>query len=209
MTGLRKRQKTDRTNRILTSAAELFRALGYDAVKMEAIAEKAEVSIGTIYNYYQNKGDVLLAIVAMEVELVLKQGAAVIENPPLHVGDAMDTLTGVFIDDALIFINKELWRLAMSITIQQPLSPFGLTYMELDNALMEQTCALVVKLQSLGLVHAHIDAVSVGELLFNSANNMFINYVKTDSMQLLDLRNMIRRQNRLVFDAISVEKHTK
>jgi AcrR family transcriptional regulator len=176
---------------------------------MEAIAEKAEVSIGTIYNYYQNKGDVLLAIVAMEVELVLKQGAAVIENPPLHVGDAMDTLTGVFIDDALIFINKELWRLAMSITIQQPLSPFGLTYMELDNALMEQTCALVVKLQSLGLVHAHIDAVSVGELLFNSANNMFINYVKTDSMQLLDLRNMIRRQNRLVFDAISVEKHTK
>jgi AcrR family transcriptional regulator len=204
MTGLRKRQKTDRTNRILTSAAELFRAHGYDAVKMEAIAAKADLSIGTIYNYYQNKGDVLLAIVTMEVDVVLAQGAAVVENPPLHVGDAMDTLTGVYIDNALLFVTKELWRLAMSISIQQPLSPLGLTYMELDNAMMEQTCALVLKLQSIGLIHSHIDALGAGELIFNNANNMFINYVKNETMSLLDLRNLIRRQSKLAIDAMSV-----
>jgi AcrR family transcriptional regulator len=209
MTSLRSRQKTDRTNRILTAAAELFRAHGYDAVKMETIAEKAELSIGTIYNYYQNKGDLLLAIVTMEVHEVLTQGAGIVNNPPLHVGDALDTLTGVYIDNALVLLDKEIWRLAMSISIQQPLSPLGLTYIELDNALMEQTCALVLKLQSLGLVHAHVDATGAGELIFNNANNMFINYVKNDTMKLLDLRSMIRRQSRLVIDAMSVEKPTK
>lgn len=206
MTSLRKRQKTDRTNRILAAAAELFKAQGYEAVKMEAIAALAEVSIGTIYNYYQNKGDLLLAIVTAEVDKVLVQGEAVVANPPRHVGDAMDTLTGVYIDDALISLNKEMWRLAMSITILQPLSPLGLSYIEIDKALMTQTCDLVIRLQELGLVHAHVDAVAVGELIFNNANNMFINYVKIESMGLAELRQMIRRQTRVVVDVISVQK---
>ncbi len=204
MTGLRNRQKTERISRILKTASDLFRAHGYEAVKMEAIADAAELSIGTIYNYYQNKGDLLLAIVAMEVDMVLKQGAELVESPPLHVGDAIDTLNEIHIDNALIFLNKEVWRLALSISIQQPLSPLGVTYVDLDNALMAQICALIAKLQKLGLVHAHIDTVAVGELIFNNANNMFINYVKIDTMKLLDLRNMIRRQSKLIIDAISV-----
>lgn len=206
MTSLRSRQKTDRTNRILAAAAELFKAQGYEAVKIEAIATSAQVSIGTIYNYYQNKGDLLLAIVTAEVDEVLVQGAGVVANPPLHVGDALDTLTGVYIDDVLISLNKEMWRLAMSISILQPLSPLGVSYIEIDEALMSQTCALVVRLQELGLVHAHVDAVAAGELIFNNANNMFINYVKIETMALAELRQMIRRQARVVVDAISVQK---
>ncbi len=206
MTSLRKRQKTARTNRILEAASELFKAQGYEAVKMEAIATLAEVSIGTIYNYYQNKGDLLLAIVIADVDEVLLAGAAVIAHPPLNVADAMDTLTGVYIDDVLIHLNKEMWRLAMSITILQPLSPLGVSYIEIDKALMTQTCDLVLRLQKLGLVHAHIDAVGAGELIFNNANNMFINYVKIETMELAELRQMIRRQTRVVVDVISVQK---
>lgn len=204
MTGLRIRQKTDRINSILKAAADLFRAHGYDAVKMEAIAERANLSIGTIYNYYQNKGDLLLAIVALEVHSVLQDGAELVENPPLAVADAMDTLIGIYIENALDYLNKEMWRLAMSISIQQPLSPLGIKYVELDNALSAQTCALVQKLRAMGRVHAHIDTVAVGELIFNNTNNMFINYVKNEPMEILELRNMIRRQCKLVIDAISV-----
>ena len=60
--GLRAKQKTARNKRILEAASKLFRKSGYEAIKMEAIAEASEVSIGTIYNYYKNKGDLLLAI---------------------------------------------------------------------------------------------------------------------------------------------------
>ena len=63
MSGLRERQKALRHDRILEAAARLFREHGYEDVKMEAIAAAAEVAIGTIYNYYQNKGDLLVAIV--------------------------------------------------------------------------------------------------------------------------------------------------
>jgi AcrR family transcriptional regulator len=67
MAGLRAKQKADRTRRILEAATTLFRQQGYDSARIEDIAEMAEVSVGTLYNYYQNKGDILVATVAMEV----------------------------------------------------------------------------------------------------------------------------------------------
>ncbi|TGQ19993.1 TetR/AcrR family transcriptional regulator, partial [Mesorhizobium sp. M00.F.Ca.ET.220.01.1.1] len=92
MSGLRERQKADRHRRIIDAATALFREAGYEGAKIEAIAAQAEVSIGTIYNYYQNKGDILGAIVSMEVNEVLNAGRGVVASPPANVGDALDTL---------------------------------------------------------------------------------------------------------------------
>jgi AcrR family transcriptional regulator len=204
MTGLRARQKLDRNNRILEAAAELFKTFGYEAVKMEAIAATSEVSIGTIYNYYQNKGDLLLAIASMEVDEVLSAGATVIERPPRDVGEAIEALISIYIDDALVYLSKEMWRVAMSMSTQQPSSPSGRIYAELDLALTEQTCALIVKLQQIGLVRKELDAIGIGELLFNNINMMFTIYVKSEEMNPTELRSIISRQIKVVIDAIKV-----
>ena len=98
MTGLRAKNKADRYGRILHVASRLFRTLGYEATRIEAIAAEAEVSIGTIYNYYQNKGDILVAIVSMEVHEVLAAGRSVIEAPPPFVSRAVDSLVSTYID---------------------------------------------------------------------------------------------------------------
>lgn len=81
MAGLRAKQKADKTRRILDAAATLFRREGYDNARIEVIAEMAEVSVGTLYNYYQNKGDILVATVAMEVSEVLEGGARIVASP--------------------------------------------------------------------------------------------------------------------------------
>ena len=154
MSGLRARQKADRDRRIVEAAAELFREAGYEGAKIEAIAAQAEVSVGTIYNYYQNKGDLLVAIVSMEVNEVLNAGRGVVAEPPRNVGDALDTLIGIYIEHSLNYLSKEMWRQAMAISTQQPDSPFGRTYTALDRALAGQICALIERLQELGLVRA-------------------------------------------------------
>jgi len=89
MTGLRERQKADRTSRILAAATRLFRETGYGAIRIEDIAQAAEVSVGTLYNYFANKGDLLLAIVSMEVEEVMQAGKAVVANPPRDIAQAL------------------------------------------------------------------------------------------------------------------------
>src|SRR6187399_190414 len=132
MSRLRAKHKADRDGRILDAAAALFREAGYEGAKIEAIAAAAEVSVGTIYNYYQDKGDILVAIVSMEVNEVLNAGHGVVAEPPRNVGDAIDTLIGIYIEHSQSYLSKQMWRQAMAISTQQPDSPFGRTYAALD-----------------------------------------------------------------------------
>ncbi|TPK63854.1 TetR/AcrR family transcriptional regulator [Mesorhizobium sp. B2-3-3] len=204
MSGLRARQKAYRHRRIIEAAAALFREAGYEGAKIEAIAAQAEVSIGTIYNYYQNKGDILGAIVSLEVNEVLNAGRGVVANPPANVGDALDALVGIYIEHSLHYLSKEMWRQAMAISTQLPDSPFGQAYTALDRSLTEQIRALIARLQEIGLVRQDIDGASLGELIFNNMNMMFIEFVKRDKAGMPELRAAIRRQNRILVAAIGV-----
>lgn len=203
MAGLRAKHKADRHQRIVEAAAGLFRTQGYDSVKMEAIAAAAEVSIGTIYNYYRNKGDLLVAIVSMEVHEVLAAGERVIADPPRTAEKAVARLIANYIEHALVYLSKEMWRQAMAITTQQPDSPSGIAYNELDEALARQTAKLIRKLQTLGLVRVGVDAQAIGELIFNNTNMMFTIFVKQEAMSLATLLARIRRQNRTLVQAIA------
>jgi len=203
MAGLRAKHKADRHRRIVEAAAGLFRTQGYDTVKMEAIAAVADVSIGTIYNYYKNKGDLLVAIVSMEVHEVLAAGERVIADPPRHAEKAVAKLIANYIEHALVYLSKEMWRQAMAITTQQPDSPSGIAYNALDEALARQTAKLIKKLQTLGLVRVGVDAQAIGEMIFNNTNMMFTIFVKQEAMSVATLLARIRRQNRTLVQAIA------
>ena len=203
MAGLRAKHKADRHQRIVEAAARLFRTQGYDTVKREAIAAAAEVSIGTIYNYYKNKGDLLVAIVSMEVHEVLAAGERVIADPPRTAEKAVAKLIANYIEHALVYLSKEMWRQAMAITTQQPDSPSGVAYNELDEALARQTAKLIRKLQTLGLVQVGVDAQALGEMIFNNTNMMFTIFVKQEAMSVATLLARIRRQNRTLVQAIA------
>jgi AcrR family transcriptional regulator len=203
MGGLRAKQKADRHGRILEAASELFRKAGYEGTKIDAIATEADVSVGTIYNYYRNKGDILVAIVSMEVHEVLKAGRGVVERPPANAADAIDTLIGIYIEHSLFYLSKEMWRQAMATSTQQPDSPFGLTYSALDRDLTDQTCALIERLMGLGFVRSDVDVRAAGEIIFNNMNMMFIEFVKREPMKMTELRFALRRQNKVIVDVIS------
>ncbi|MEW9838164.1 TetR/AcrR family transcriptional regulator [Mesorhizobium marinum] len=202
MSGLREKHRADRDRRIIEAAAVLFRQSGYEGAKIETIAAEAEVSVGTIYNYYRNKGDILVAIVSMEVNEVLNAGRGVVAMPPTNVADAIDTLIGIYIDHSLIYLSKAMWRQAMATSTQQPDSPFGKTYAALDRGLTDQTCELVERLRALGLVRQEVDVRAAGEIVFNNMNMMFTEFVKDEAMPIAMLRAAIRRQNTILVGAI-------
>src|SRR3546814_4259808 len=54
--------------------------------------------------------DLLGAIVSMEVNEVLNAGSGVVANPPANVGDALDTLLGIYVEHSLHYLSKEMWR---------------------------------------------------------------------------------------------------
>lgn len=187
MTGLRERQKADRTRRILEAASTLFRAQGYDAVRIEDIAAAAEVSAGTCYNYFSTKGDLLLAIVSMEVEEVVEAGRALVDAPPPDIAEALGGLIRLYYDHSLMYLSKEMWRKAMAFSIEAPDTPFSRHYTELDAMLAAQVCDLLAALKARGLTRSDLDAVTLGQITFSTLNQMFIEFVKQDSMPLAEL----------------------
>jgi AcrR family transcriptional regulator len=204
MAGLRARQKADRTSRILEKAAGLFRTSGYDDVRMEEIAAAAGVSVGTIYNYYANKGDLLVAIVAMEVDEVLASGEKVVSKPPSPALRAVNALMTVYFEHSLVWLDKKMWRQAMAIATQQPQSPFGQSYAEQDNGLRGQMGRLVSTLQTRGTLSTGVDSGTLGEILFNNMDRLFMEFVKHDGTSLKDLLNTVKRHNKLLLEPYAV-----
>src|ERR1700691_3314414 len=76
--------------KILSAALELFANKGYDATSIESIAKKAGISKGLIYNYYDSKKSILLAI----FEDAIAQGESMIEKQK-SVGSVQHRVEGM------------------------------------------------------------------------------------------------------------------
>ena len=196
MTGLRERQKADRRRRILEAAAGRFRREGYHAARIEDLAADAEVSVGTVYNYHRTKGDILMALVAMEVEEVLAAGEALLADPPPGVEAPLLTLIGGYCDHSLTHLSKALWRAAMALSIEAADTPQGRRYAELDGRLCAQVAGLLARLQDRGAVAEGLDAGALGEVVFNNLNQMFLEFARDEAMTLETLHARVAAQTR-------------
>ncbi|MEE4188719.1 MAG: TetR/AcrR family transcriptional regulator [Roseobacter sp.] len=206
MAGLREKQKADRERRILQAAVTKFRADGYRAVRIEDLADMAEVSVGTVYNYYPTKGDILMATVTMEVEEVLEAGLAILADPAPSVDGALLALIFSYYDHSLEYLSKEMWRSAMALAIEAPNTPNGQRYFEMDRRLAAQIADLVAALQDRGKVKHDLDPELLGALLFNNLNQMFMEFVKDDDMPLEVLRKRVAAQTLPIATLIATEQ---
>ena len=173
-----------------------FRRDGFQAVRIEDIAADAEVSEGTVYNYYGTKGDLLMATVALEVEEVLAAGEAILDDPPPGVEAPLLRLIFQYYDHSLEYLTKEMWRAAMAISIEAPHTPNGRRYADLDGRLADQVARLVARLQARGEVERTLEACAIGAVLFNNLNAMFIEFVKDEAMTLDRLKSRVADQTR-------------
>ena len=203
MAGLRQRQKLDRDRRIVEAAARLFRESGYEGVKIETIAEQAGMSVGTIYNYYESKGDVLVAVVSLEVNEVIAVGESVLAGPPADAADAVCALFGLYLRHSLHYLSKEMWRAAMSMSTLHPQSPLGRHYAGLDEGLCRQVCRLLAKLRARGSIGAGVDVELAGRILFNTMNMMFIGFVKDEDMGMEAVTGAVDTQTRMVMSLLA------
>lgn len=203
MAGLREKQKLAREQRILKAATTLFNRDGYDKTRIEDIAEIAEISAGTAYNYYKSKADLLIAVVSMEVEESFEAGKKVVESPPSSAADALNTLTALYYEHSLVYLSKDMWRMAMSFSLQRPQTPFGRRYSELDRQICLQFASLLLVLQQNGQIVSSIDPVAMAQIIFNNLNMMFVEFVKSDTMTIQELRATVEQQVRPLAHMIS------
>src|SRR3984893_19239730 len=79
--GRRAQNKEAIRKRIVTAALNLFQTKGFEATTTRAIARKAGIAEGTVFNYFKTKEDIALHFFEQEVEQAI---AEVRENPRLR-----------------------------------------------------------------------------------------------------------------------------
>jgi AcrR family transcriptional regulator len=85
----RERQAELLKKEILEAALMVFKEHGYEKATTKKIAERAEVSEGTLYNYFKNKRDILLSLFNIIKERTFNQATI---SPDIK-GDLNKTLT--------------------------------------------------------------------------------------------------------------------
>ena len=203
--GLRATQKLDRDRRILDAATALFRNRGYEATHIEQIAEMAGLSVGTLYNYYKNKGDLLVAIVSVEVHDILAAGQVLVAMPPADAAVALDALVAIYYDHSLYYMDKAMWRHAVAMTVQQAHTPSAQIYMALDLALVAQVTALIRQMQLRALIRADVPADPLGAMVFNNLDRMFLTYIRDDTMTLADLKSAVSAQHAVIARGLAIQ----
>jgi len=79
--GKRAAQKDAIQRRILAAALQLFESKGYQSTTTRAIAKRAKIAEGTVFNYFETKDDIVLYFLELEVDEAI---AAVRGQPRLR-----------------------------------------------------------------------------------------------------------------------------
>jgi AcrR family transcriptional regulator len=103
----REREKLARRKSILQAARELFYEHGYQASTIDMIAERAELSKGTIYTYFESKDELYVSAI-IEAFLELEKRLIVTASQDQPVEEKLKALFLAFVDHCLAY-KEQLW----------------------------------------------------------------------------------------------------
>ncbi|MBI2256017.1 MAG: TetR/AcrR family transcriptional regulator [Proteobacteria bacterium] len=162
--GLRERQKEKRKQAIMVAAARLFQAEGFNSASMEDIADAAELSVGTVYNYFKSKAEIGLAIYQADRDLVQAATSKVIDNPPADPVDAICRMMETDFETEIGYLDRAVWSalFGASFTDQSSLST---AFVSDELMRVDQFRKLLGVLKARAKIGAHADIDAAAEML--------------------------------------------
>jgi len=198
--GRRDRQKFSRRLRILRAARRLFARRGFSQTAMEDVADSAKLAVGTIYNYFPSKTDLLLAIIGRETGSLLERGRALAGNPPDSPLAAMTALTELFVGD-LLKGDRRLWRELFAAAITDPRS-IGARMFEADRQLIALLAELIADFKQRGALAETLDETRAATVVYSVCFSLLTAYLIDDRMEPETIRSEIRRGIAIVLDGM-------
>ena len=144
--------------RILKASRQLFSSKGYEETTMEDVAERAEVSKATLYNYFPGKDSLLMGIAEAELEQICQM----VEEELSQVPSALDRLRQVllaFVLDSMCYIS-----LSRKITYLNSCEDSDLFATRLE--MVQILHSLVLQAQEQGELRQDMAADEITELAF-------------------------------------------
>jgi len=191
---LRETNKVSRQKRIVANAARFFSSIGYDLTAIEMVAERSNVSPATIYNNFDNKIGLLLAVLIDEGEGVEQIGETIIAQRQRNDVDIIYKLIELYVDHPMEFMNKSCWRQALAASTASSHKKFSQEYHNVDRKLKAQLIRVMHALKDEQVFITEWDSQSLGEIIWNNVNQMFTDFISDEPMSIQELKDALKRQ---------------
>lgn len=117
--------REERKHQILEAALEVFAQDSYHGASMAAVAKKAKVSKGLIYNYFKSKEEILISLVVDVFDEVMDQMDLNLDQPLDK--DGFIKVIEKSVDE--VVKNPQRWKLYMSLSFQPDVTPILMAQM--------------------------------------------------------------------------------
>lgn len=191
---LRQINKANRQKQVIANAARFFSSIGYDLTTIEMVAERSNMSPATIYNNFENKIGLLLAVLIEEGEEVQRIGEQLIAQRKETDVRIIYRLIELYVDHPMEFMNKSCWRQALAASTASSNKKFTREYQNVDKRLKNQLIDLMHALQKEHTFVSQVDPGSLGAIIWNNVDQMFTDFISSEGMTLNELKSTINRQ---------------
>jgi AcrR family transcriptional regulator len=198
--GRRDRQKQERERRILSAARRLFDRNGYMNTSMEQVAARAGLAVGTLYNYFSSKDQLLVAISQVDTEHLLKIGERILADPPDDPVEAIAALTEVMVQ-GITAGERRLWRELFVASIAAPYT-LGARLFALDMRLIAQLTTMLDLLKERGSIDATVDTSRAAGLFYGICLTWTIAFATRDDLTIETMRSEISESVRITMQGI-------
>lgn len=180
---LREQQKHHRRERIFSSAMQLFKEQGFQTTTVQDIASAAQVSRGTVFNYYPYKEAILIDYLRLELAAMQERITVLAQDNPLEI------IRHIFLELAdLAQVNPDLLL---------PLS------YELLNPNPERSRYAYVSLPLVPILHKYISCAKERKLIRQDFSRERLARTLANTFFLTALQWAAYRQDRSIHDELS------
>lgn len=204
MTSLREKKKANTRKRIQAVSLQLFELTGYEKTTMEKIAQEAQIGVGTLYNYFPSKAELLFSIIEGNMESYISELEEVIHNE-LTLKEALREFFYIYMKSFTTY-GKNVWRDLLREILFREYNGYA-KIQEIDQNFLNQLNKLLAR-QIAGIeTYSEEKLLVASKALYSLLGFNIIYFISDRTVSLEEMIGSLMEQANLIIDGlISIEK---
>ena len=198
--GRRERKKLAARAAILDASSRLFVEQGFEGTRIETIARDADVGIGTVYNHFTTKADILAAILMADIGEVVDGTRALVERGGPSAAEVLGPdLEPLDAPGAAVMERRSrtLWRDLIGHALLDG-GELGAAYRRAESVLLGVVREGLDRLRAGGCIAKTYPAAEGADIAFALAKAGIYRYVFDDDIEATDVVRDVMRQLAIV-----------